>query len=69
MTELWLFIIVGALAVFAAVMMLLSDNTSTNVLIAQLGMDAINRRMAPLGARTASRWSSSTPTCGSTCST
>lgn len=38
----------------AVLMMLLSDNTSTNVLIDLLGMDAINARMAALGARTLS---------------
>ncbi len=36
----------------AVLMMLLSDNTSTNVLIDRLGMDAVNARMASLGAQT-----------------
>jgi len=36
----------------AVLMILLSDNTSTNVLIDRLGMAAINARMAALGART-----------------
>lgn len=36
----------------AILMILLSDNTSTNVLIDLLGMDEVNRRMTALGAAT-----------------
>lgn len=36
----------------AILMILLSDNTSTNVLIDLVGMDAVNRRMTALGATT-----------------
>lgn len=36
----------------AVLMILLSDNTATNVLIELVGMDAVNRRMAALGTTT-----------------